>query len=252
MRIYGVLWQWHAGRRVARYPLGEPKLNIELTLNETRVLGCLMEKSVTTPDQYPLTLNALTNACNQKSSRDPVLSLDPGVVQRTARDLEAKHLLTTKENFKSRVEKFSQRFCNTPFADVQLDAAEFAVVCLLLLRGPQTPGELRTRSGRLHGFADNQAVVATLQGLLEREGGPLVARLPRKPGRQDHEYAHLLSGAIESVALSEAAVEPAPARLSPAHGPGPTAELEGRVAALEQEVRELRETLQRLSEAREL
>jgi uncharacterized protein YceH (UPF0502 family) len=202
-----------------------------------------MEKSVTTPDQYPLTLNALTNACNQKSSRDPVLSLEPGVVQRTARDLEAKHLLASNENFKSRVEKFSQRFCNTPFADVQLDSAEFAVICLLLLRGPQTPGELRSRSGRLHGFADNQAVVETLQGLMEREDGALVARLPRKPGRQDHEYAHLLSGAMESVPATATAATP--------RAPGPTVALEGRVAALEEEVRELREALQRLREERE-
>ena len=202
-----------------------------------------MEKSVTTPDQYPLTLNALTNACNQKSSRDPVLSLEPGVVQRTARDLEAKHLIATDENFKSRVEKFSQRFCNTPFAEVQLDRAEFAVMCLLLLRGPQTPGELRSRSGRLHGFADNQAVMETLQGLLEREGGPLVARLPRKPNRQDHEYAHLLSGAIDSVPAVEVEAN--------ARAPSRTAELEGRVAALEQEVRELREVVQSLREERE-
>ena len=212
-------------------------MNIELTLNETRVLGCLMEKSVTTPEQYPLTLNALTNACNQKSSRNPVLTLEPGVVERTVRDLEAKHLVASDENFKSRVEKFTQRFCNTPFADVQLDGAEFAVLCLLLLRGPQTPGELRTRSGRLHDFADNQAVVETLAGLLERDGGPLVARLPRTPGRQDHEYAHLLSGAIESVPASLAAAPDA------VRAPSRTADLEARVATLEQEVRELREAL---------
>ncbi len=212
-------------------------------MNEARVLGCLMEKSVITPDQYPLTLNALTNACNQKSSRDPVLSLEPGVVQRTARDLEAKHLIASDENFKSRVEKFSQRFCNTPFADVQLDSAELAVMCLLLLRGPQTPGELRSRSGRLHDFADNQAVVETLQGLLEREGEPLVARLPRKPNRQDHEYGHLLSGTIESVPVAEAAAH--------VRAPSRTAELEGRVAALEQEVRELREALQQMRAERE-
>ena len=212
-------------------------MNIELTLNETRVLGCLMEKSVTTPEQYPVTLNALTNACNQKSSRNPVLTLEPGVVERTVRDLEAKHLVASDENFKSRVEKFTQRFCNTPFADVQLDGAEFAVLCLLLLRGPQTPGELRTRSGRLHDFADNQAVVETLAGLLERDGGPLVARLPRTPGRQDHEYAHLLSGAIESVPASLAAAPDA------VRAPSRTADLEARVATLEQEVRELREAL---------
>ena len=226
--------------------LGERTLNIELTLNETRVLGCLMEKSVTTPDQYPLTLNALINACNQKTSRDPVLSLDPGVVERTVRDLEDKHLVTSKGNFKSRVEKYSQRFCNTPFADVQLDPAEFAVICLLLLRGAQTPGELRTRAGRLHDFVDNQAVVETLQGLLEREGGPLVARLPRKPGRQDSEYAHLLSGAIESAPAEAPIAPPAVARASAREN---TAGLEARVESLEQAVHELREALAQLGES---
>jgi len=212
-------------------------LNIELTLNETRVLGCLMEKSVTTPDQYPLTLNALTNACNQKSSRDPVLSLDQGVVQRTARDLEDKHLLSSQENFKSRVEKYTQRLCNTPFAELQLDEAEFALVCLLLLRGAQTPGELRTRSARLYTFEDNRAVAETLQAMMEREEGPLIARLPRKPGRQDSEYAHLFSGLIESAPAEEVA-PPAAARSERAASRG--SELEARVAALEEEVAELR------------
>jgi hypothetical protein len=158
-------------------------------------------------------------------------------VQRTARELEARHLLSSQENFKSRVEKYTQRLCNTPFAEFQLDAAEFAVMCLLLLRGPQTPGELRTRGARLHPFDDNQMVVETLQGLIEREDGPFVARLPRKPGRQDFEYAHLFSGAIESapaepVAVPTARTERVPARAS---------DLEARVAALEQQVSELRE-----------
>ena len=219
-------------------------LNIELTLNETRVLGCLMEKSVTTPDQYPLTLNALTNACNQKSSRDPVLSLDQGVVQRTARDLEDKHLLSSKENFKSRVEKYTQRLCNTPFAEVQLEEAEFAIVCVLLLRGPQTPGELRTRSARLHTFEDNRAVAETLQAMMEREDGPLVARLPRKTGRQDSEYAHLFSGLIESAPADEVA----PAAVAGSErAPSRASELETRVAALEEEVADLRRVVAHLN-----
>ena len=222
--------------------IGATNLNIELTLNETRLLGCLMEKSVTTPDQYPLTLNALTNACNQKSSRDPVLALDQGVVQRTARDLEAKHLLSSKENFKSRVEKYTQRLCNTPFAEFQFDTAEFAVICLLLLRGPQTPGELRTRSARLHGFEDNREVAELLDGLITREDGPFVARLPRKLGRQDSEYAHLFFGAIESVPADEAPPRPA----ADERPPSGAAELEARVSALEQDLIELREVVDRL------
>ena len=197
-----------------------------------------MEKSVTTPDQYPLTLNALVNACNQKSSRDPVLSLSEEEVQRTVRGLQDKHLVTTKENFKSRVDKFDQRFCNTPFADVQLDSAEFAIICLLLLRGPQTPGELRTRAARLHAFEDNQAVTESLEGLLEREGGPLVARLPRTPGRQDSEWAHLLAGDIESAPPEPAVKRNADNRSSNS--------LESRVSELEATVRELAAEIQRM------
>lgn len=220
-------------------------MNIELTLNETRVIGCLMEKSLTTPDQYPLTLNALTNACNQKSSRNPVLSLEPGVVQRTMRELEDRHLVSSKENFKSRVQKYTQRLCNTPFAEIQLSEAEFAVICLLLLRGPQTPGELRTRGSRLHEFQHNPAVAETLQGLVDRDGGPLVSRLPRKPGRQDFEYAHLFSGAIEA---TEAFETPRTSVRSEPEPDRPT-QLEGRVAALEEQVSELRRAVQRLAGA---
>ena len=130
-------------------------MQIQLNDTEASVIGCLIEKSVVTPDQYPMTLNALTNACNQKSSRNPVMALTQGEVQHAIRELEAKHLVQTNENFKSRVEKYTQRFCNTRYSDLQFSDAELAVVCLLLLRGPQTPGELRSRSGRLHSFADN-------------------------------------------------------------------------------------------------
>jgi len=181
-----------------------------LTANDARVIGCLMEKSVVTPDQYPLTLNALTNACNQKSSRDPVMALEPGAVQQAVRALESKRLLVIDENFKSRVEKYDHRFCNTPFADLQFTDAEFALICVLLLRGAQTPGELRTRCGRLFSFADNAAVVECLEGLLRREGGALVARLPRVSGRQDHEYAHLFCGEVESVPVEVNRTQSAP------------------------------------------
>lgn len=181
-------------------------MNIELNPEEVRVIGCLMEKAVTTPDQYPLTLNALTNACNQKSSRDPAMSLEQGIVQRTTRQLEDKYLVSTKEGSRS-VEKYSQRLCNTPLAQCQFNEQEYAVVCLLMLRGPQTPGELRSRSGRLASFADNQAVVDVLTALMTREASALVARMPRRVGRQDHEYMHLFSGEIESVAEEENIVQ---------------------------------------------
>ena len=173
-------------------------MSLNLSANEVRVIGCLMEKSVVTPEQYPLTLNALTNASNQKSSRNPVMSMDQGLVQRTARDLQDKHFVRAEENFKRGVEKYKHTFCNTHFGEYQFDPAQFAIVCLLLLRGPQTPGELRARSGRLHTFTDNVAVVETLAGLIEREGDPLVVKLPRTPGRKDSEYMHLFSGFIET------------------------------------------------------
>jgi len=211
----------------------------QLDEKEARVIGCLIEKSITTPDQYPLTLNALTNACNQKSSRDPVMSLSQGEVQHTIRALEVKHLARTEENFKSRTEKYSHRFCNTRYSDLQLDAAEVAVVSLLLLRGPQTPGELRSRSGRLHTFGDNAQVVTTLDGLIGREAGPLVVKLPRTPGRKDSEYMHLFSGPVDVDAYAAGASAPKPA----ARSTGGVAELRERVERLEAELAELKEQL---------
>ena len=208
----------------------------ELTAMEARVIGCLIEKSITTPDQYPLTLNSLTNACNQKSSRNPVMALSKGEVQRTVRYLDAKSLVRINEDFKSRTEKYVQRFCNTQFSDYQFDDAELAIVCLLLLRGAQTPGELRSRSGRLHSFADNDAVFEALGRLIEREGGPLVVKLPRSKGRKDSEYMHLFCGPVDVDDLVQDAPPPAKAR-----GESRMDELEQRVATLEAEVRALRE-----------
>lgn len=214
-----------------------------LAVDEVRVIGCLIEKSVITPDQYPLTLNGLTSACNQKSGRNPLMSLEKGAVQRTVRDLEIKHLMRTEENFKSRAEKYSQRFCNTRYSDFQFDPPQLAIVCLLLLRGPQTPGELRAHSGRLHSFADNAAVVGSLTELLEHEGNPLVVKLPRTPGRKDAEYMHLFSGSVDIEAhVSQArAVMPAGAA-----GRSSVSDLEQRVRALEAEVAELKQQLQAL------
>lgn len=211
---------------------------MELSQNEIRIVGCLMEKAVTTPDQCPLTLNALAAACNQKSSRDPVLSLDHGTVQRTARALEDKGFVASEENFRTGVVKYSQRFCNTGFSDYQFNEAEYAVVCLLLLRGAQTPGELRTRTARLHSFEDNAAVVDTLDSLMavDREGGGAVAaRLARVPGRRDHEYMHLFSGHIDSAPAE------APAAASPRRST--LGELEARLTAVEKELAELRQRL---------
>ncbi len=216
-------------------------LPLNLSANEARVIGCLMEKSVTTPEQCPLTLNALTNACNQKSSRDPVMSLAQGTVQHTVRDLESKHLLLVEDNFKRGVEKYSQRFCNTSFSELQFDSAQFAIVSLLLLRGPQTPGELKSRSGRLHQFDDNSDVVAALTSLIEHEGDALVVKLPRIPGRKDAEYMHLFCGPVDVEAHASKAeagntTEPG-VRTS-------VSELEQRISDLETEVARLKQLLQ--------
>ena len=211
-----------------------------LNEQEARVIGCLIEKSIVTPDQYPMTLNALTNACNQKSSRDPVMSLQPGEVQHTLRVLEDRHLVMTQENFKSRTDKYSQRFCSTRYSDLQLDAAEVAIVCLLLLRGAQTPGELRARSGRLHTFEDNSEVVAKLNGLIEREAYPIVVKLPRTPGRKDSEYMHLFGGPIDIDAHAAAAEAARPAASARQGG---VAELAERIEKLEKEVAELKQQL---------
>ena len=212
----------------------------ELNTIEARVIGCLIEKSIVTPDQYPLTLNALVNACNQKSSREPVMSLTQGEVQHAIRELEGKHLVRADENFKSRVEKYTQRFCNTRYSDLQFSDGELAVVCLLLLRGPQTPGELRSRSGRLHSFEDNAEVAQALTGLAERDPYPLVVKLPRTPGRKDSEYMHLFSGPVDVEAHVSEAQERRAGGSRERHS---VAELAERVAQLEADVAALKARL---------
>lgn len=214
-------------------------IDFPLTPEELRVIACLMEKAVTTPDQYPLTLNALTNACNQKSSRDPVMSLEFGAVTRTTRQLEEKALISSSEG-KSNVIKFTQRMCNTLLSELQFSEAEYAVICLLMLRGPQTPGELRSRSGRLYAFADNEEVKSVLQGLIDREGGPVVARLPRNPGRKDHEYMHLFAGEVESVTEETRVAERSSAVTQKDDR---IAQLEARVCKLERALSDLAESL---------
>jgi len=208
---------------------------------EARIIGCLIEKSIVTPDQYPLTLNGLTNACNQKSARNPVMALQQGEVQHALRVLEAKHLVQMEENFKSRSEKYLQRFCNTRYSDLHFDPAELAIVCLLLLRGPQTPGELRARGGRLHAFADNAEVLAALKRLMVRDGDPLLVELPRTPGRKDSEYMHLFSGPVDLEAHASQAQASKPAASSERVS---VAELAERVSSLESELAELKRRLQ--------
>ena len=212
-----------------------------LSANECRIIGCLMEKSVTTPEQYPLTLNALVNACNQKSARTPVMSLSQGTVQHTVRSLDEQHLVRTEENFKRGVEKYTQRLCNSSYSELQLDTAQFALICLLLLRGPQTPGELRARGARLHEFADNSAVVTALNSLAEYPVDPLVVQLPRSPGRKDSEYMHLLSGEVDIEAHAQMVAATQPERSEPRSS---LAQLEQRLSELEAEVTELKHRLE--------
>jgi uncharacterized protein YceH (UPF0502 family) len=213
----------------------------ELNDTEARIIGCLMEKSIVTPDLYPLTLNALRAACNQKSARDPVMALNQGEVQHALGVLEARHLVVRDENFKSRTEKYSQRFCNTRYSNQQFEPPQLAIVCLLLLRGPQTPGELRARSGRLHAFADNGEVVLALNSLIERaEAEPLMVQLPRTPGRKDSEYMHLFCGPVD---IEARALQVQAARPSGSSERVSVTELAARVSELESEVADLKEKL---------
>jgi uncharacterized protein YceH (UPF0502 family) len=166
---------------------------INLTLNETRVLGVLFEKEHTTPDQYPLSLNALTNGCNQKSNRDPVLDLDESLVQETL-DILVDKGLVTEVTLSGRVPKYRQRFGNTQFSELNISLKEHSILCVLFLRGPQTPGELRTRTNRLCEFGDVNEVEQVLNDLINRAGDPYVAKLPREPGKRESRYMHLFSG----------------------------------------------------------
>jgi hypothetical protein len=168
-------------------------MTMHLSLNETRVIACLIEKEITTPDQYPLSLNALVNACNQKSNRDPVLELSETLVQETVDGLLKKFLVNRAPGFGSRVTKYQHRFCNTEFGELKLSPQAVAIICELLLRGPQTPGELRNRAERMCKFSDVGEAEAELDKLMAREP-PLVTKLPREAGKRESRYAHLFSG----------------------------------------------------------
>lgn len=166
-------------------------MNITLNEVECRILGSLLEKEVTTPEYYPLSLNALVNACNQKSNRDPVMNLDEAAVRQTLRSLEGQSLVRSVSPADSRVTKYEHRLQEA----FNFYRHEIAILCLLLLRGPQTPGELRSRSERMHSFDDLSAVQSSLQHLMKREP-PLAKPLPRQPGTKETRYAHLLSGDV--------------------------------------------------------
>ncbi|MCL7703972.1 YceH family protein [Enterobacter kobei] len=172
-------------------------MKYQLNGTEARVIGCLLEKQVTTPEQYPLSVNAVTMACNQKTNREPVMNLSEHDVQDVLDVLVKRHYQRTVSGFGNRVTKYEQRFCNSEFGDLKLSSAEVAVVTTLLLRGAQTPGELRTRASRMHEFSDMQEVEQTLEGLAAREDGPYVVRLAREPGKRESRYMHLFCGDVD-------------------------------------------------------
>ncbi|WP_312079948.1 YceH family protein [Leclercia sp.] len=210
-------------------------MKYQLTATEARVIGCLLEKQVTTPEQYPLSVNAVTLACNQKTNREPVMNLAEHEVQEQLDALVKRHYLRTVSGFGNRVTKYEQRFCNSEFGALKLNPAEVALVATLLLRGAQTPGELRTRAARMHEFADMQEVEQALEGLAAREDGPFVLRLAREPGKRESRYMHLFSGEVDTaVTTTEAAAPVADETLL------------ARVEALENEVEELKQRLDSL------
>lgn len=181
---------------------------MQLTANQQRVIGCLLEKQSTTPEHYPLSLNSLVNACNQKSNREPVLSLTQSQVQNTLDELEAQRLVTKDEGLSGRVSKYAHRFCNTEFGNLKFTEQERAIICLMLLRGAQTPGELRTRSNRLVEFSNVVEVEAALNALISQE---YIIKHPREAGKRESRYSHLFtdSPSVDSPALDE----PEPAQL---------------------------------------
>jgi uncharacterized protein len=212
-------------------------MELTLTENEVRVLGALIEKDITTPEYYPLSLNALVNACNQKSNRDPVMQLDENAVRDALTGLQAQRLAGPAGGADSRVTKYEHRTQEV----FNFTRAEVAVLCVLLLRGPQTPGELRGRTERMHHFETLDDVQSALQKLMQRQP-PLAKVLPRQPGTKESRYVHLLAGDVVVPEIPQVAVA------SGGHSSGDgerIGRLEEEVGALRREVAELREQLER-------
>jgi len=228
------VWCWkcdfaaHAGILYIRV------VNFKLTDNEARVLGALIEKEITTPEYYPLSLNALINACNQKSNRDPFMHLDEDAVRAALRALN-EQLLARSAASDSRVAKFEHRLGEA----FNFDRKETAIICELLLRGPQTPGELRSRAERMHPFEDLSEVQTTLQRLMRREP-PLVKLLPRQPGMKEARYAHLLSGDVQVSSVEPHDFGSATQAVGKDNGVGEIRKLEEEVTALREEVQALK------------
>ncbi len=213
-------------------------MSISLNETECRVLGSLIEKDITTPDYYPLSLNALVNACNQKNNRDPVMTLDEAAVRQALATLQEKRMAGPASGADSRVPKFEHRLQEV----FNFDRREIAIVCVLLLRGPQTPGELRGRTDRMYHFESLDDVVSALDRLSQREP-PLVCMLPRQPGTKESRYMHLFSGEpTAGVARAPSAADEASGIPTAADGDR-LLRLENDVSQLRQELAEIREQL---------
>ncbi len=216
---------------------------ISLSKEQCRVIGVMLEKETTTPDQYPLSLNAITTACNQKSNREPVMGLTEVEVQTIVDELEQSNQLMIDHKASGRVNKYFHRFCNTEFGSLQFSPQQRAIICVLLLRGPQTPGELRTRTNRLADFADVSEVESALEALQALNGQTLVKKLAREPGKRESRYVQLLSDFDES-ALPAASENSQPEQRQ-AEG---QSSLNQRVAELEEKIAQLTEQVNMLSE----
>jgi uncharacterized protein YceH (UPF0502 family) len=215
---------------------------ISLSTEQCRVIGVMLEKEITTPEQYPLSPNGLLIGCNQKSNREPVMALSEGEVQNVIDELVQMNQLMVDHKASSRVNKYFHRFCNTEFGSLQFTPQQRAIICVLLLRGPQTPGELRTRTNRLADFTDVSDVESALQQLLDLNGQTLVKKLEREPGRRDCRYVHLLSEFDESSFTQSVDTK---SHLTPSDD---RAQLSQRVIELEQQVASLTEQMATLTE----
>ncbi len=216
---------------------------ISLSPEQCRVIGVMLEKETTTPDQYPLSLNAITTACNQKSNREPVMALTETEVQNIVDELEQSNQLMVDHKASGRVNKYFHRFCNTEFGSLQFSPQQRAIICVLLLRGPQTPGELRTRTNRLADFSDVSEVESALEALQDLNGQTLVKKLAREPGKRESRYVHLFSNFDEN-ALTAASENSQPEQ-SQAEG---QSSLNQRVAELEEKIAQLTEQVTSLNE----
>jgi uncharacterized protein len=217
-------------------------MTVVLTPVEARVFGSLIEKQVTIPEYYPLSLNALVNACNQKSNRQPVMNLDEDAIRQALHGLEDDNLVGTVRGSDSRVAKYEHRAQEI----FNLTRGETAILCVLLLRGPQTPGELRSRSERLHDFAELSNVQSALEQLIRRDP-PLAKALPRQPGTKEVRYTHLLSGEVEDPCDSaNASASATPYSSSAEERVERMERLEAEVAALREELAGLKPQIAKL------